>query len=91
MHAAPLFALLRLILKQGRAAGWMHLELDASRLYVVYGNGSQGARTILGPLALPRSCPVVAWPLPPLLTLPTRLLPVVGLFGLWMLLPAALR
>lgn len=52
VHAALPFALLRLIFKQGRVAGWMHLELDASHLYVVYGNGSEGACTALGPPAL---------------------------------------
>lgn len=41
MHAAPLLALLTLVFKQG-LVGQMHVDLDASWLYTVYGNGSKG-------------------------------------------------
>lgn len=54
MHAAPLFALLRLVFKQG-LVGQIHVELDASCLYTVYGNGSKGAPAAPHPLALPKA------------------------------------
>lgn len=47
MHAAPLFALLRLVFKQG-LVGQMHVELDASCQHIVYGNGSKGAPVASG-------------------------------------------
>lgn len=54
MHAAPLFALLRLVFKQG-FVGQMHVELDGSCLYTVYGNSSKGAPAAPHPLAPPKA------------------------------------